>query len=232
MRWVFTPDEYAHVWRETGLDRYPAPLLVVETAQTADAARVNRAAAEARYPSRADPELSVALRITATPGTRVQILASAVRIAGCVVNRSAAVTVQRPDRFEVSLVGSGALASALVDAIAPNGPGREPARATSYANLSGDAAPAVLIDAAAAPVAGPMRTLLAAPRSGSGHIGVQRFLDHDVPQRPRHAGWIDVAGDGRYLVRRGADIEIVPASPAVLRAELDRMLGRRHDPRR
>ncbi|ATL71171.1 hypothetical protein GZH49_27845 [Nocardia terpenica] len=58
-----------------------------------------------------------------------------------------------------------------------------------------------------------MRRLLAAPRTGHGHIEVRIGRHAARPSSPRYVSWFDVEGDGRYTyTRRYRDFRIDPCS--------------------
>lgn len=229
MRWTFTPDEFAHVWRETELDRYPAPLHIIETAPTADAARKLRAELNERLPLRSDPDLSVALRIAATPTSHVKVIADdTFRMLGCAVNATAVVMSQTApsSTVHISLVTTKALSRVLAQQL-PHVPAGKVRQASAPLTDLADGGPLeVLVDPARRPAADPVRAVIAARRTRTGHIGVFTGLDRAHAPKPQYVSWIDVEADGRYLVKSSADVEILSAPAAVVVAELERMLGR------
>ena len=133
MNWTFTPDEFAFVWRETGLDRFPSPLAIVTTARTEDAAAHQEEAARRRYPHRENPELSVALRVAAHPSTHIKIVADSMRMAGCALNGTAAVIVQADSMIRVSLIREAVLTETLAEAVPEATAGSKPAMSASAA---------------------------------------------------------------------------------------------------
>jgi hypothetical protein len=70
-----------------------------------------------------------------------------------------------------------------------------------------------------------IRRLLRLPRSGIGHLIATTRGDHG--KLARALTWIDVAGDGRYLLRSGDDVEVFPASANTVRRELDQLIPER-----
>ena len=227
MKWTFTPDEFAFVWRETGLDRFPSPLEIITTARTEDAAAQQVKEAKRKFPPRENPELSVALHVAAHPSTYVKIVNEPIRIAGSALNGTAVVLVQADNMIHVSLTRETELTKAVTDAVPNQNPGRSAAMSASSAKILGEGPTEVLVDSSRRSVIGPMRALLQAARSGEGHVAVHRFADNEFPPKPRYLSWIDVAGDGRYLVRNGTEIGIAPATRADLQTEIDKLVGRR-----
>ncbi|MET7767325.1 ESX secretion-associated protein EspG [Nocardia sp. NPDC005366] len=231
MGWTFTPDEFAHVWRETEVDRHPYPLRVLETPRTEDAAEKLRIRLAERLPRGGDPDLTACLRILAVPQTRIVAIGGAhtpgseIRLLACVVFDRAVLAVQepgvRPDfggAVRISIGHSNKL-GARVAALLPKAPaGRQPART---------AATAAVRDSEAVtphPSVTPIRRLLLKPHTAEGHIRIEPRLDRPEPAPPIHYTWIDVAGDGRYLIKAGDMVHIVPASPEQIGAQLQKRI--------
>ncbi|WP_194819068.1 ESX secretion-associated protein EspG [Nocardia sp. XZ_19_385] len=231
MGWIFTPDEFAHLWRETELDRHPYPLRILETPRTEDAAHKLRLQLAERLPLGSDPDLTACLRILAAPHTRIVAIGGAhtpgseLRLLACVVYDRAVLAVQepgmRPDfggRVNISIGRSDKL-GARIAALLPKAPaGREPSRAA--------AAEAVRDAEAVTPQPGatPIRRLLLKPHTAEGHIRIEARLDRSDPTPPVHYTWIDVQGDGRYLIKAGATVHIVPASADQLASQLQKRI--------
>uniref|UniRef100_UPI0024560CB6 ESX secretion-associated protein EspG n=1 Tax=Nocardia wallacei TaxID=480035 RepID=UPI0024560CB6 len=146
MSWSFTPDEFAHIWRETDLDRHPFPLRILETPRTEDEAAALRRTLEARLPLRADPDLSACLRILARPQTRVVALGgghapgSEIRVLGAAVYDHAVLAVQEPGgspgfggNVRISIGHSAKLGARVAALLPETPPGREPARSAPAA---------------------------------------------------------------------------------------------------
>jgi hypothetical protein len=232
--WSFTPDEFAHVWRETDLDRHPFPIRILETPRTEDEAAALRNTLEVRLPPRADPDLSACLRILAKPHTRIVAIggghttSSEIRVLGAAVYDHAVLAVQEagssPDfggRVRIS-IGHSTKLGAHIAALLPNTPaGKEPAR-SAPADAIRDEETVVV----ARPMAPRIRRLLLKPHTAEGHIRIEPRLDRDAPPTPVHYTWIDVAGDGRYLIRAGDDVHVAPASPQQIAVHLQKRIPR------
>jgi len=65
-----------------------------------------------------------------------------------------------------------------------------------------------------------IRALLDLPRNGVGQVTVTTGVDQPASSASRAFSWIDVSGDGRYLVRTESEVEIRPLSVADFTAEL------------
>ncbi|WP_054813536.1 ESX secretion-associated protein EspG [Nocardia arizonensis] len=231
MGWTFTPDEFAHVWRETEVDRHPYPLRILETPRTEDAAEKLRAALAERLPRGGDPDLTACLRILAEPHTRVVAIGGAhepgseIRLLACTVFDRAVLAVQepgtRPDfggTVRIS-IGHSAKLGARVAALLPKAPaGRYPAR-TADAETVRDSETVARVPAAA-----PIRKLLLKPHTAEGHIRIEPRLDRSEPTPPIHYTWIDVAGDGRYLIKAGDMVHVVPASVEQIGVQLQKRI--------
>ncbi|MFG1792411.1 ESX secretion-associated protein EspG [Nocardia sp. NPDC049149] len=232
MSWTFTPDEFAHIWRETDLDRHPYPLRILETPRTEDEAERLRATMDARLPLRADPDLSACLHILAAPHTRIVAIGGAhrpgseIRLLGGAIYDRAVLVVQEagatPDfggRVRLSIGHSGKLGARIAALLPHTPPGREPARSAPTAAVRDEETVV-----AERPVAPRIRKLLLKPHSAEGHIRIEPRLDGDTPAPPIHYTWFDVQGDGRYLIRAGAEVHITPASAEQIAAQLQKRI--------
>ncbi|MFC9895179.1 ESX secretion-associated protein EspG [Nocardia sp. NPDC127579] len=231
MGWTFTPDEFAHLWRETELDRHPYPLRILETPRTEDAAHQLRLRLEQRLPRGGDPDLSACLRILAAPHTRIVAIGGGhtpgteLRLLACVVYDRAVLAVQEPGtradfggRVHISIGRSDKIGTRIAARLPKTPAGHEPSRA---------AAASAVRDAESAtphPGASPIRKLLLKPHSAEGHIRIEPRLDRDEPTPPIHYTWIDVRGDGRYLIKAGDTVHIVPASAEQLAGQLQKRI--------
>ncbi|MGN2635611.1 ESX secretion-associated protein EspG [Nocardia takedensis] len=226
MRWVFTPDEFTHVWEsETSLDRRPYPINMMPAATVRTETEYAALRLPQRFANRADPELAAALALCAREdATTVTI--SGERVAGplrggepveqrilafaAVVDKHAGILVADPDKVSVQLCHASELGERLVRVI-------------------GTARPGGL---------GPMRepqTEVLSPGSGApeGHRGARRFRETlrkpvdcrgfitvtvapEDPMSPptRHCTWLDFTGDGRYLLTTAHDLELIPVGDA------------------
>ncbi|MFD3510394.1 ESX secretion-associated protein EspG [Nocardia sp. NPDC058666] len=235
MAWTFTADEFAHVWRESGQDRLPFPLRMLETPRTElDAARL-RAGLQHRLP-KGDPDLAACLRIIAHPHARITLVGGAhtpgseIRLLGCAVYDRAVLVVQEPSTRPdyggavcVSIGHSAGIGARVTACLPDTPPGREPAREAAAEAVRDEET--VL---AAHPAVPRIQRLLRRPHTAEGHIRIETGLDHAVPNPPVHYSWIDVANDGRYLLRAGETVHVVPASIGQLTAQLQRRLVPAH----
>ncbi|MBB5918660.1 hypothetical protein BJY24_007572 [Nocardia transvalensis] len=234
MTWSFTPDEFAHIWRETDLDRHPFPLRILETPRTEDEAVALRRTLESRLPLRSDPDLSACLRILARPQTRVVAIGgrhtpgSEIRVLGAAVYDHAVLAVQDPGgsrdfggRVHIS-IGHRAKLGARIAALLPEAPaGREPAR-TAPTEAVRDEETVVSTQ----PLAPRIRRLLLRPHTAEGHIRIEPSLDRENPPAPVYYTWIDVADDGRYLIRAGNEVHVTPASIQQIATHLQKRMAR------
>ncbi len=232
MGWTFTPDEFAHIWRETEVDRHPYPLRILETPRTEAEADELRAQLDERLPPRSDPDLSACLRILVAPQTRIVAIggghgpSTEIRSVACAIYDRAVLAVQEPGsgpyfggRVRLS-IGLSAKLGARIAALLPATPaGHEPARAASAGAIRDDET--VVVTQRAVPS---IRRLLLKPHTAEGHIRIEGRLDQPSPQPPIHYTWIDVKGDGRYLIKAGDTVHIVPASAEQLATQLQKRI--------
>ncbi|MEU4414545.1 ESX secretion-associated protein EspG [Nocardia salmonicida] len=235
MGWTFTADEFAHVWRESGQDRMPFPLRVLESPRTENDADRLRAGLRDRLPG-GDPDLAACLRIIAEPHVRVVLVGGAhtpgseIRLLACAVYDHAVLVVQdpstRPDyggSVRVSIGHTAGIGARVAACLPDTPPGREPAREAATDAVRDEEA--VLATHPAVPR---IQRLLRKPHTAEGHIRIETGLDRPAPSPPVHYSWIDVANDGRYLLRAGETVHVVPASTGQLAAQLQRRLVPAH----
>ncbi|WP_187776291.1 ESX secretion-associated protein EspG [Antrihabitans cavernicola] len=238
MKWKFTPDQFIHVWEAAGLDRIPYPLSVRPSDRTDNerAARLKELAGWHRV--FATPEVDVALRVLASPELRVEVFglvgqddSRPIRVLGAGVGDAVAVVSQVPGvtpdvggNITLTLGPPETLPARIVSALPTVDAGREPTRSASLAEVEQDSKNIVMSSPTVKSVAGQVRKALNAPRNGIGQMLATTRLDAKVAHPPEVLSWIDVARDGRYLVRTGADVDVVPATKDVLVAELLRLL--------
>ncbi|MFR9751585.1 ESX secretion-associated protein EspG [Nocardia sp. 004] len=232
MDWTFTPDEFAHIWCETGSDRLPFPLRVIATPGTENEAEQLRITLAERLPARSDPDLSACLRILAEPHTRIVVVGGTnqpgneLRLLAACVYDHAVLAVQRPGttpdfggHVDISIGHSAKLGKRIAALLPPAPPGTEPARVASDDAVRDE-------QAVAAPrsVAARIRRLLLAPHTAEGHIRIEMRLDRPAQPPPIHYTWIDVNDDGRYLIRAGGEVHITPASPEQIAVQLQKRI--------
>ncbi|GGK63895.1 ESX secretion-associated protein EspG [Nocardia camponoti] len=234
MAWTFSADEFAQLWRESGHDRLPFPIRVLESPHTEDEASRLYENFDDRLLN--DPDLAACLRILAAPHARMVLVGGGhtpgteVRLLACTVfDRAVLVTQEagtRPDyggRVQLSIGHSAGIGVRVAGCLPPTPPGREPAR-EAYADAVRDEETVL----AAHPAVPRIQRLLRRTHTAEGHIRIETGLDSPVAQPAVHYSWIDVAGDGRYLLRAGETVHVVPTSTSQLAAQLQRKLAPAH----
>ncbi|WP_336086311.1 ESX secretion-associated protein EspG [Nocardia sp. SSK8] len=230
MRWEFTADEFLYVWGETGLDRIPAPLTVVPSVRWRHEWDDLAAELRVRLPVARDPDLSAVLRLAAAPELAVTVVGArndkSIRLYCAVTHRSAVALAQLPGssagRTVVVRTGNPESVPVWVSLFAgERRAGTAPPMTESVDALT-TPTQAVTLDYGEASTADRVHDLLAAPRSGAGHVEVVRGR----PGSPggRYLSWFDVAEDGRYAYRyRHGDLMIEPCSTTRFEKILARM---------
>jgi hypothetical protein len=239
VKWSFTPDEFAHIWRETDLDVYPYPVQIIETPRTANEAAVLRRSIEKRLPLKADPELSTALRIVADPEIRIAAIggsegddAKRIRILGSIESTRAVLVVQQPgitaafgSVVRVSLFHTRYLAERVVGQLPTTARGNEPRRSAPMPDVRNNKV-VITSDPKVKSVPGQIRRLLSAPRTAEGHFRIETKLHDDYPSDPKHLTWVDIAKDGRYLIHTDGELKIAPVSTESVAAYLQKLIAR------
>ncbi|GEM35272.1 hypothetical protein NN3_62790 [Nocardia neocaledoniensis NBRC 108232] len=231
MNWHLTPDQFALAWARTDGDRIPYPLAVRASARDTAERAAKQPALDAWCARVLDADLSAALRVLAKPEIRVEVSGRApapVRILGAVTGDVAVLAVQEPGSAEDRggavhvQVGSTKRFAAQVFSRLPAHPPGTGDRLSALADRVREDSR----DLVTAPVAGPsdaarIRRLLQRARTGIGQI----LVGAGTSESPTGVlSWIDVTGDGRYLVYAAHRVDIAPATPECAADWLRRLL--------
>ncbi|NKY85974.1 ESX secretion-associated protein EspG [Nocardia veterana] len=234
MKWTLTPDQFAVAWQRIDGDRIPYPLAVRLSARTSTERAEQLPELTAWCDRTLDPDLEAALRVLARPAVRIEVFGEqgadevrAVRVLGTAAGHITVVAAQRagsrPDRggdIRLFVGNSATLAARVVSLLPENSPGTEPRRTAPLDRVREDSRDLVTV-----PVSGPsttarMRRLLKQPRDGIGQIVVSARRGDDSMRPLGVLCWIDVAGDGRYVVRTRTDVDIVGVTAEGFAAQL------------
>lgn len=219
-----TPDQFAMAWSRTDGDRIPYPLAVRLSARDT-AERAAQLPALTDWCERTlDADLEAALRVLARPDVCVEVfgertgedgVTKPVRVLGAASGNVAVVASQRPgserDRgAELTVIAGGATSlPGRVVSMLPGCPaGTGPRLNAPLSRVIEDSRNLVTM-----PVAGPteptrIRKLLRQRRDGIGQIVVSVRRDEELDPFGVLC-WVDVAEDGRYLVRTGNSVDLV-----------------------
>lgn len=231
MKWELTPDEFMHVWRETGTDRYPFPLRLIASVRWEDEFdRLTQQLAE-RLPLHADPDLSAALRVAANPETALALIGTRkrpLRAYGAIDTDIGVTLVQRPGPTTdfggnvILEIGPAARVPKVFTAVLGDvPPGRHPAVSEDLQHLRDTHESWTGTKQTAA---SSIRRLLRAPRAGSGTLESLPGLRDSEPHPPKYLNWFDIEGDGRYLYqRRYNEFHITPCDQATIGREVARL---------
>lgn len=99
MKWELTPDEFMHIWRETGADRYPFPLRLIASVRWEDEFFRLTIELEQRLPLGGDPDLTAVLRVAADPERSLALIGTRrrpLRAYGAIDTDIGVTLVQRP----------------------------------------------------------------------------------------------------------------------------------------
>lgn len=222
MRWVLTPDEFTHVWEsETNLDRRPYPVNMMPASLVRTEAEHAALRLPQRFPRQADPDLAAALMLCArndattitvsgerTIACRADGADNRVLIFAAVVHHHAGILIAGQEKMTVLMCHARTVGARLVQAIGPARPGRLATMREPQDMVLGE------LTKGGVPGDGPerFRNTLRKPLDGRGFITVT--VDPENPMSPptRHRSWLDVSGDGRYLLTTSHDLILAPAS--------------------
>ncbi|MEU4316714.1 ESX secretion-associated protein EspG [Nocardia sp. NPDC024068] len=232
MKWILTPDEFSYVWaNETSLDRRPYPVNLAP----ASAVRTESELAALRLPQRfarqADPDLAAALMLCARPdATAVTVSgersgpgrngdrAESEQILGfaAVMDHHAAVLQATPTRVTVHMCHARDLGSRLVALIGSARPGAHgPFHEPQDTVLTDEPIPGCATGDAAR-----FRETLREPVDSRGFITVTVAPSDPMSPPTRHRSWLDIHGDGRYLLTTADMLILSPVGDADFADEL------------
>jgi hypothetical protein len=231
VNWTFTPDQFAYAWELVDADQMPYPLQVRPSARTASERDAHLRELKPWRAGTVDADLEVALGLIAQSSIRLTAFGTddpaEIRILGAASGPTATVVSQLPDHPGGLSLWLG-LTAELVDHFAgqlPDRPaGSEPGRVALLADVQREPERSMLSSATTRTDSAHIRNLLRRPRTGVGHVLAEVHVEGMLSVQPALT-WFDVAGDGRYLVRSGHEVEIIPASRTVVVDELRKLVS-------
>ncbi|GAA5064849.1 ESX secretion-associated protein EspG [Nocardia callitridis] len=234
MKWEFTPDEFIYIWGKIGSDRYPAPLSLLASVRWRGEWEAIERNIDERIPVLRDPDLLPVLRTAANPEAALVLVGERkrpLRVYGAVTGNIGVTLVQRPGpdpAFGANVVievGSPALVAKICAAVAGQcQAGRTQEMVETYARLQ-QPSEFQTRNHDRSRLADRMRQLLAAPRTGHGHLEILHGRHEPRPASGRYLSWFDVEDDGRYLYqRRYDDFHLSPCAPDGLRQAITQIM--------
>ncbi|UGT64697.1 ESX secretion-associated protein EspG [Nocardia asteroides] len=248
MKWVLGPDEFSYVWEnETGLDRRPYPINMAPAGTVRSEREHAALRLPQRFPRQADPDLAAALMVCARPdATTVTVSGERtvrsrnngsaphterILLYAAVVHHHASILAADPKQVTVVMCHARTLGERLVQLIGSARAGRNPAlREPQDAVLHGHSE---TFGSGARPGADPtgepdggaarFRKMLRRPVDGRGFVTVTVSPDDPMSPPTRHRSWLDLSGDGRYLLTTAHDLTLTPVDDAEFAAQLTRL---------
>ncbi|WP_329413827.1 ESX secretion-associated protein EspG [Nocardia vinacea] len=216
MKWVFTPDEFTHVWEnETSLDRRPYPVNLAPAATVRTESEYAALRLPQRFARQADADLAAALMLCARPdATTITVAgesgAKRILVFAAVVHNHAGILIADIDKVTVRMCHARNLGKHLIEIIGSAEPGklapmREPQDAVLNAD-EGDSATNGHRRAAR------FRQTLRKPVDGRGFITVTVEPENPMSPPTRHRSWLDFTGDGRYLLTTSHELTLTPVT--------------------
>ncbi|WP_369024007.1 ESX secretion-associated protein EspG [Nocardia cyriacigeorgica] len=247
-KWIFTPDEFAWVWGETGLDEYPDPISIIESATTEDEYARIVEPIKARYPRFADPDLTGPLRALADPELRIICTGHShrsnkrARSVGAVSGELGVILFQKSGAspefggdIQLVVTRRDSVPKQVAATMPPAQPGAAGDMVGYTPRVRGEEPPSSWGRSRndELPVEERIRALLRAPRSAEGYLKVMTHLQANWPQPPIYLSWIDVRDDhpagGRYLIDiNHHDTKLKAATVDATAAALARRAGLSH----
>ncbi|WP_040792765.1 ESX secretion-associated protein EspG [Nocardia paucivorans] len=231
MKWVLTPDEFGYVWaNETSLDRRPYPVNLAPSATVRTESEYAALRLPQRFARQADPDLAAALMLCARPDATTITVSGQRRVAtaasgrgvgagtgdtdsepilvfAAVVHHHAAILHATSKAVTVLMCHARGLGKRIVSIIGSAQPGKlGPLR---------EPHDAVLTDTPISASEGQhgavrFRQALRKPVDGRGFITVTVEPENPMSPPTRHRSWLDIRGDGRYLLTAGDELVLLP----------------------
>ncbi|MFC9432980.1 ESX secretion-associated protein EspG [Nocardia sp. NPDC057030] len=240
--WTFTPDEFAWVWSETGLDEYPEPLSIIESATTREEYEQLIAEISVRYPRRGDPDLTGPMRVLTNPDLRiickgrshnshkrVRTLGAAVGEIGVILFQRSGTAAEFGGDIKLVVTRRQDLARHLASTMPPASAGTTEKMIGYTPRVRGEEPPTswTATSNGEHAVEERIRSLLHRRRNAEGHFRIERNRHDARPYPSSYLSWIDIhpdlPGAGRYIIEvNDNDTIVTPASPAVVAHELSR----------
>ncbi|WP_068278180.1 ESX secretion-associated protein EspG [Aldersonia kunmingensis] len=229
MKWTFTPDQFSYAWELVDANHLPYPLQVRPSARTESERDAHLRELKPWRAGAVDGDLQVALGLLARSPIRLTAFGTddlaEVRILGAASGPTATVVSQRVDQSGLHLwLGlRDELVDRFVEQLPDRPAGSEPPRTALLSDVKSEPENGMLSSATARSDSALIRNVLRRSRTGVGHLLAEVLVDETLSVQPALT-WIDVVGDGRYLIRSHHDVELIPASRAVVAAELHKLL--------
>ncbi|MQY24348.1 ESX secretion-associated protein EspG [Nocardia macrotermitis] len=234
MKWVFTPDEFTHVWLvETGQDRRPYPINLASAGTVGTESEKAALHLTERFPFNHDPELTSTLRFIARTDvttvtafgdrfTKGQLLPEPILALGVAFGVWGAVVAATAETVTVISCEARAMAKYLVKVMGPTSAGslktmREPRQAV----LSPE--PGQWQETDNSRRAKKLRQALRRPIDARGYMTITVLPEDEMSPPPRHRTWLDFTDDGRYLLAIGHDLTLTPVSNNELATRIARL---------
>lgn len=236
MRWVFTPDEFSHVWAtETRRDRRPYPIdLAPRGTVGTESARAALKLAE-RFPLNGDPDLTGTLTFLARTDittiavfgdrfTDGQRLPEPILALGATFSDWGAAVLATVDAVTVVACHARNVAKHLITAIGSAPVGtletmREPRGAVLFPD------PSQWQETEDSRRAKRFRQVLRRPIDARGYFTITANPGDPMSPPPRHRTWLDFTGDGRYLLTIGHDLTLTPVGDSELAQHITHLAG-------
>jgi hypothetical protein len=236
-QWTVRGMDFAMLCSRFGRDRLPYPLAVTVDVDTEDQLRRLRHEASARLDTLVDERLEAAIAAVIDPVVRIECRCdthalgqSSVRIHAAVTHDLAVVLTQRPGpdcSVTIDTVTPTSAPVRIADSVPTVQAGRRAADTLEHPCTATTSGGAILSTATRNATADEkFEAFFARPRSAVGEVIVARGATYDHRRDTDAVSffWMDFDGDGRYLVRSHASIDVVPADHTRLVAEIGRQL--------
>ncbi|MDG3011296.1 ESX secretion-associated protein EspG [Rhodococcus sp. D2-41] len=238
MSWRLSALDFSVLWERAGFDQLPYPFGFSSQAETLEESLLERSRAARAFDERGDDGLEAVVDTLAHARVRVEVLGTQwqprqmpIRVLGGIRGAGGVVAVQFPGHIDsagsdvvIGRCAGSQVVGRVVDLLPPVAEGRTRGLSVELERVEAGPRRSVLQRADEVAPRQQLRQMAELPRSGQGEITVATGFGIDEVSEAR--SWVDIAGDGRYLIRRTSVLAVRPASPRAVVAAVDEVVGR------
>ncbi|WP_068268981.1 ESX secretion-associated protein EspG [Aldersonia kunmingensis] len=234
INWQLGAAQFGALWYGTGLDRYPFPFDIVSGFEWQDDADQFERAVREAFAGPEHERLRAAVRVLTKPDVHFAVTGRTVdetpiRVIAAQAQHLAAIAVQQPGPDEnhggditLGFGSAGYLPGQIVAVLPPNSAGHNEFRRST---MTHDDEPRGFLSSAIATRTAPrLEQALTDRHAGNGAIRVWAGPRYGRQAEIGSLRWIDIAGDGRYVIGPRDRDRAIPADPAGLTRILEGML--------
>ncbi|MCX5042276.1 ESX secretion-associated protein EspG [Aldersonia sp. NBC_00410] len=236
INWKMGAAQFGALWYGTGLDRYPFPFDIVSGFTWRDDAERFEQQVRDAFAGSEHERMRAAVSVLANPEVHVAVSGrtaanARIRVIGAQAQRYAAIAVQQPGPDDeqggdvtLGFGPAGRLAGQIVGVLPPNAGGTSEFKGPT--EPAEDSPRGFTTTVAVSRRAARLEQVLATRHAGDGTIRVWSGPRYGRQSETGQVRWIDIAGDGRYVIGPRDRTRAAPADPQRLSQIVDGLLER------